>query len=176
MSDPTPPPRIRDESPDDRGPIHALHREAFAREAEADLVDRLRDGGFVRLSLVAERDGVLIGHLLLSELTLRASSHDVDALALAALAVRPDYQRQGIGGALVREALRLASNRPEAAVIVLGEPGYYGRFGFKTETAAILRCPFPDAEWAFQALELRPGALAEAAGAEVLYPPPFNDV
>lgn len=176
MTGKTPTPLFRLESPDDREAVYNLHRDAFGRVAEAVLVERLRNGGFQRLSLVAEIGARIVGHLLLSGLTLRTTGRDLDAMALAPLAVLPGWQRKGIGTAMVRDALQRAADRPECAVIVLGEPAYYRRFGFTAETASPLRCPFPGADWAFQAIELRPGALAEAAGAEVIYPPPFAEV
>lgn len=115
-------PVIRPELPSDRDAIDALLRVAFGGEDEARLVAELRRQGDLSLSLVAEAAGAVIGHLGLSPLT-----GDAEALALAPLAVAPRAQGLGIGGALVHEALGWAAETP---MVVLGDPAYYGRFGF----------------------------------------------
>lgn len=117
--------RLREESPLDIGTIAALNDAAFGGTDESALVARLRRDGDLDLSLVAEDGdaGRIVGHLALSP--LRAP---FPALALAPLAVAPDRQRRGIGSALVRAAL---ARRPNATIVVLGDPAYYARFGFR---------------------------------------------
>ncbi|QQQ02915.1 GNAT family N-acetyltransferase [Lysobacter enzymogenes] len=163
--------RIEEETHAQRAQTHALNRAAFGRADEADLVDRLRADGLVRLSLVAVEDDEVVGHILFTRLSTRVDGREVDAVALAPMAVHPHWQGAGVGSALVREGLaRLAREGCEAA-IVLGHPGYYPRFGFSAALAAKLASPF--AGEAFMALELAAGGLRGEAG-EVRYPAAFG--
>lgn len=148
---------LREESPADHAALRTLLEGAFGGTAEADLVEALREGQCLALSLVAEEDGQVVGHVALSPMRAPAG-----ALALAPLAVAPGRQRRGIGAALVEEALARARSAGWAAVFVLGEPGYYGRFGFGAAAAAPFRSPWSGPF--FQALELRPGGLPAAGG------------
>jgi putative acetyltransferase len=161
---------IRPETVADRDAIAEVHRLAFGQDAEGQLVAALRAGGFLRVSLVAEAAGRVVGHVLFGDLAIESAGGRVAALALAPLAVAPDHQRRGIGSALVREGLRLCVGRGDRIVIVVGDPAFYGRFGFSAPPAERLESPY--AGPAFQALELVPGALDGVAGA-VVYPPPF---
>jgi len=161
---------IRTESTNDHELIRNVHRQAFGREEEGRLVDSLRDGGFARLSLVAEQDGLVVGHVLFSELAIVMDRGSVPALALAPLAVVPERQRRGLGSMLVREGLRLCGNSGHRIVIVLGHPEYYPRFGFSAKLAEPLRSPY--AGPSFMAFELQTGAL-DGVNGEVRYPPPF---
>jgi putative acetyltransferase len=162
---------VRPETPDDLEAIREVNRQAFGREDEARLVDALRAGGYARLSLVAEEAGQVVGHVLFSDLPVVTPAGPVQALALAPLAVLPARQRQGIGSRLVQEGLRACAGAGHRAVIVLGHPAYYPRFGFSAGLAGRLKSPFSGP--AFMALELVPGALAGVTG-EVRYPPPFG--
>ncbi|QQP98036.1 GNAT family N-acetyltransferase [Lysobacter enzymogenes] len=163
--------RIEEETREQRAQTHALNCAAFGRADEADLVDRLRADGAVRLSLVAVEAGEVVGHILFTELPTQVDGREVDAVALAPMAVDPRRQNDGVGSALVREGLaRLAQDRFEA-VIVLGHPAYYPRFGFSAALAAKLASPF--AGEAFMALELVAGALRGEAG-RVRYPAAFG--
>lgn len=164
---------IREETASDRAAIAAVNDVAFGGTAESALVERLRADGLVALSLVAEAPEGLVGHLLLSPLDVAVDGRPVKALALAPMAVAPGRQRQGLGGALIRAALRLARERGWEAVVVLGHPDYYPRFGFSAALAQHLRAPFSGP--AFMALELVPGALQGGAG-RVVYPPAFGEL
>src|SRR5690554_6724531 len=95
---------IRPEAAGDEGSIRALLLDAFGGEAEAALVDRLRDANDVILSLVAERSGAICGHILFSRLLVRLDNRAFSAVALAPLAVHPSHQGEGIGSALVEDA------------------------------------------------------------------------
>jgi putative acetyltransferase len=119
---------LRGEAPADRDAVRALLIDAFGGVAEADLVDALRRDGDLAVSLVAERDGAVIGHVGLS----RLASPD-RSLALAPLAVARQARRQGIGAALVGAALDRARGTGAALVFVLGEPDFYARFGFSAQ-------------------------------------------
>ncbi len=165
------PPVTRPETTDDHAAIREVVRLAFGREDEARLVDALRDGGYVRVSLVAEEAGRIVGHILFSDLPIETPRGIVGALALAPMAVIPERQRRGIGSALVREGLRACSERGHRIVVVLGHPEFYPRFGSSAKLAERLAAPFSGP--AFMAWELIPGALEGVEG-EVRYPPPFE--
>ena len=132
--------RIRPEEPHDRPEIHALLEAAFGQPAEADLVQRLRADGDLVLSLAAD-DGNLVGHIAFSRLAL-PDAPSLRACALAPLAVLPQRQRHGIGSDLVREALKRLEEDGMDLVLVLGEPDYYGRFGFTPDLAKRLETPY----------------------------------
>jgi putative acetyltransferase len=163
---------IREEQPADRVAIFDVVQRAFAQDAEARLVDRLRDGGYVRLSLVAEIDGQIVGHILYSDLPIVGPSGTTPALALAPMAVVPEHQSQGIGSALIRKSLQLCQEHGHKIVVLLGHQHYYPRFGFSPELAKPLESPY--AGDSFMALELVPSALTGVQG-RVEYAFPFAE-
>ncbi|MBM6596214.1 GNAT family N-acetyltransferase [Microvirga pudoricolor] len=130
---------VRPEDPADQAAIQALHRAAFGQEAEADLVDRLRLDQDLVLSLVAGRDRIL-GHIAFSRMVL--DSPMIRVSALAPVSVLPEAQHQGIGSALIRDGLSRLAAMGEDMVVVLGEPAFYGRFGFAAEAVRDLRTPY----------------------------------
>ena len=142
---------IRPEAPDDAASIDAVIEAAFGQRDEADLVRALREdaGWLPDLSLVAMEEQLVVGHIALTRATVDGAS----ILALAPLSVRPDRQRLGIGSDLVREALRRAGDAAESVVVVLGDPAYYGRFGFRPARDLGITGPFGDID-EFQALAL----------------------
>lgn len=160
--------KFRTGEPEDRIAILALQRRAFRREAEAELVDRLIEGPVETISMVAELDGMIVGHVLLS----RLGGPD-KALALAPLGVDPEWRDFLIGTELTNRAIDKARQDGWHAVFVLGDPVYYGRFGFKSELASHVETPWPGP--AFQALELVPDAVAKYRGA-VRYAHEFETV
>jgi putative acetyltransferase len=162
---------VRSEQSEDRAQVRSINTQAFGRPDEADLVDRLRDEGVMLLSLVAEIGGQPVGHVLFSRMWIATSEGEIPAVALAPMAVLPDWQRRGVGGALIRAGLAMLRDRGESVAIVLGHHDYYPRFGFSCDAAQYLESPFPPE--AFMALELRAGALAGVRGA-VRYPPAFG--
>jgi putative acetyltransferase len=153
---------IRPETPANHESIRQVNRLAFGQEAETQLVDALRDGGFVRLSLVAELDGQVVGHILFSDIHIVSDGDSIDALALAPMAVVPEHQCKGIGSDLIQTGLEQCRQAGHRIVIVLGHPNYYPRFGFSPELAAPLQSQY--AGEAFMALELVPGALQGVTG------------
>ncbi|MEX0675837.1 MAG: N-acetyltransferase [Pirellulales bacterium] len=163
---------IRVENPDDGPAISRVNRLAFGRQDEARLAERLREGGWARISLVAQLDAQIVGHLLFSHLPIVTPAGTICALALAPLAVLPEHQSQGIGSELVGRGLDICRRQGHTIVIVLGHPHYYPRFGFSAELARPLESPY--AGESFMALELIPGALEGVSG-RVEYPPPFGE-
>jgi putative acetyltransferase len=165
-------PDIRPETAADHHAIRHVNRLAFGQDAEARLVDALRDGGYVRASLVAEKDAQVVGHILFSDLPIVTWAGTIPALALAPLAVVPEVQKQGIGSALMRRGLEVCKEQGHRIVVVVGHPHFYQRFGFSSKLAAQLESAYSGRE-SFMAVELVPGALDGVTG-RVQYPPPFE--
>lgn len=161
---------IRERQPADDPAIRELNGLAFGGAFEAKLVEDLRAAMLDAVELVAVEDGRIVGHILFSALTVLVDDEAVPTLSLAPMSVHPDRQRGGIGGALVRAGLALAVRREWQAVIVLGHPEYYPRFGFSADLAGMLDGPFEGE--AFMALELVDGALDGVDGL-VVYPAAF---
>ena len=162
---------IREEQPADRNAIRVIHEAAFGRPDEADLVERLRAEGVVLLSLIAEVEGRIAGHILFSRMSIEIPSSSVAAASLAPMAVLPDYQKRGLGSKLIEDGLSRLRACGEAIVIVLGHRNYYPRFGFSVAKARDLEHPFPPD--AYMALELSDGALIHVHG-RVKYPAAFG--
>jgi putative acetyltransferase len=162
---------IREREPADDAAIGALNEAAFGGAYEAKLIEDLRSAGLAAVELVACDGAVIAGHILFSDLDVTMDERAVRALALAPVAVLPARQRQGIGGALVRDGLARARQSNWQAVILLGHPEYYPRFGFSAALARKLQSPFSGE--AFMALELAPEALAGDKG-RVVYPAAFG--
>ena len=135
-------PAIRPERPDDAAAIRAVLIVAFPTPAEADLVEQLRRDGDVEIALVAEDEGRILGHVLMSRMRVAGDGRAFRALGLAPVAVLPECQHEGIGSGLIREALAIARRSREDLVFVLGDPAYYGRFGFSTAEAAPFASPY----------------------------------
>lgn len=155
----------------ERAAIHSINEAAFGCPDEADLVDRLRADGVVRASLVAEIPDRIVGHILFSRMSIETTGESVSAVALAPMAVLPEYQRRGIGGRLIQNGLNMLRQQGEQIVIVVGHPNYYPRFGFSNEITCSLESPFP--QDVFMAMELSPGALSGVLG-RVRYPATFG--
>lgn len=153
---------VRGESMGDRLAVRAINEAAFGGADEADLVERLHDDGDALFGFVAEVGGRVVGHALFSRLPIEMDGGVIPAAALAPLAVLPEWQGRGIGSALVRQGLCRCRERRIPAVVVLGDPAYYGRFGFRAETAAGLQTPWPGPN--LMAIELAPGGLAGGEG------------
>ncbi|MCC6728856.1 MAG: N-acetyltransferase [Chthonomonadales bacterium] len=169
---------VRAERSGDRTAVRAVHVAAFGgRSAEADLVDALRDSpGYVAaLSLAAEIDGAVVGHVLLSELTVEREAGPLTLLVLAPLGVRPERQREGVGSALVRAAIREAGRLGYPGIVLVGHPAYYRRFGFISARRIALRIALDVPEDAFMVLPLSIEALLDGGG-EVRLPPAFAGV
>ncbi len=164
---------IRTERAMDIPEIHAINRVAFDSATEANLVDVLRSGAENVLSLVAEEEGQIVGHILFSPVQLTGAV-DIVAMALAPIAVTPERQRAGIGSALVRAGLRECRRMGIEAVFVIGHPTYYPRFGFKSASSLGFVCEFEVPDEAFMVAELVAGAI-DGAAATVQFHPAFKE-
>lgn len=159
--------QIRSERPGDADAIHALTRAAFAEaphssHTEQYIVDALRADGALAVSLVAEDADGIVGHVAVSPVQL--SDGSPGWYGLGPISVAPGRQGQGIGGALMRAAVEALRARGAAGCVLLGDPGYYGRFGFRAEPqlrlvgvpaeyfqALLLQGDWPDAEVEYHA-------------------------
>ena len=161
---------LRPEVPSDAAAVHEINVAAFGRDEEARLVALLREQARPVVSLVAEEDGTLVGHVMFSPVALHRFTRLM--MGLAPMAVTPARQRRGIGSALVRAGLDRCTDLGAAAIVVLGHPDFYPRFGFVPAALFGLACEYDGPAEAFMATELVPGALQGAAGT-VSYHPAF---
>lgn len=158
---------LRPERVEDYPAIRQVNFRAFdERTAEPDLVEAIRrQPDFIpALSLVAEIDGLVVGHILFSPVAIDTGHGLVPAIQLAPLAVLPEYQNQGIGSALTRHGLAECARLGQRIAILFGHPNYYPRFGFAPASRWGLTSRWPEAGDAFMALELQPGALEGVSG------------
>jgi putative acetyltransferase len=162
---------IRPERSDDAAAIREILIAAFPSMAEADLVERLRRGNDLALTLVAEQDGEVPGYVAFPKLTVRDAGRTYDTVGLAPVAVMPDRQRLGIGGALIRAGHRLLAAHGASLIFVLGEPDYYTRFGYGLDAAA----PFDSVYAGPHFMALRLSEVAPRAG-KVRYPAAFSQL
>ncbi|MBD0392511.1 MAG: N-acetyltransferase [Microcoleus sp. C1-bin4] len=155
---------IRTEKPEDLEAVRNVNLAAFGRENEANLVDRLRGIGST-FSFVAVQSDRIVGHLFFSLVTVEGKcSKNLSILGLAPVAVLPNYQRQGIGTRMIREGLKECRRSGFQAVVVLGHPDFYSRFGFIPASRKSLRCEYDVPDEAFMVLELESGALQDCSG------------
>jgi putative acetyltransferase len=162
---------VRPETPADHAAIRQVTEAAFGTNEEATLIDSLRADGSHLLSLVAEATGQVVGHIFFSRMCIERDGQQLQGVALAPLAVLPDYQRQGIGGRLIREGLHRLRARDERIVIVVGHPDYYPRFGFTSARERGINGPFPTE--AFMVLDLTQDGQTDLRGT-VRYPGAFG--
>jgi putative acetyltransferase len=127
---------LRMEQPSDAPQIRDLIEASFPGLGEALLVDRLRSDGGLVLSLVAEDGGVVVGYISFARITIEGGETPFGAVALAPLAVYSDYQSQGVATQLVREGHACLAFLGETLCVVVGEPQYYGRFGYSNRRVA----------------------------------------
>ena len=123
-------PTIRREQPGDEAQIYDVNLRAFGRVAEPEVVDMLRKSCPEGVSLVAEEGGRIVGHILFTPAVIEGDGCRVTGAGLAPLAVVPEYQRQGVGSALVEVGLEEMKRAGQPFVVLVGHPGYYPRFGF----------------------------------------------
>lgn len=164
---------IRQEQPTDYKNTEYVVKSAFANveisdKKEHELVARLRlaDAFIPELSLVAVHQDTheILGHILLSKIKIKNNQHAVESLALAPVSVLPENQNNGIGKALILEALKIAKELGHQSVMVLGHPEYYPKFGFKPTSRWGIRPAFDVSEKNFMGLELQQGVLSKVDG------------
>ncbi|MBC7931860.1 MAG: N-acetyltransferase [Rubrivivax sp.] len=166
---------IRAEESKDREAVREVNASAFGRPGEADLVDALRENAPQHVSLIAEEDGRIVGHIFFSPVTVESGAGDWAAMGLAPMAILPEFQARGVGSRLVREGLEHCHRAGHDVVFVLGHADYYPRFGFTPAKPRGIECEFPAPDENFMVAELKPGALNGRAGM-VRYRPEFRSV
>ncbi len=166
--------QIRPEERRDYDRVFRVNEAAFGREAEAKLVDALREQVNPVVSLVAEDAGDVVGHILFTPVHVTGNP-DLKIMGLGPVAVAPKRQRSGIGSQLVRSGLEMCKALDFGAVVVLGHPEYYPRFGFVPASRFGLACEFDVPDEVFMAVELHAGYLAQRSGT-VKYHEAFRNV
>lgn len=166
---------IRFETPEDIPAIHQVNQLAFDREDEAELVDRLRTENVITLSLVAVQGERVVGHILITSVTVHSEDSHWEAVALGPMAVLPSHQKQGVGSALIRAAFEELKKLGQYVVIVLGHAEYYPRLGFVPSQPLGIRWENDVPEEVFMVAELKEGALNGRTGI-VRYHPAYSEV
>jgi putative acetyltransferase len=154
---------IRPEESQDRHAVRHVNETAFCGSTEANLVEALHRERAAAVALVAEVDAEIVGHILFSPVAVEPATTK-HLVALAPMAVAPQFQRRGIGTLLVREGLARCLAAGTDAVVVLGHPEYYPRFGFRPAHELGLHCEYDVPPDVFMALELLPDALQHLKG------------
>jgi putative acetyltransferase len=162
---------IRSEQPGDVAAIDDVNRAAFETDTESNLVRALREQAQPLVSLVADEDDDVIGHIMFSPVTL-SSDPAARIMGLAPMAVLPAKQRRGVGSALVRAGLDECRRLGFPAVVVVGHAGYYPRFGFVPASRFRLGSEYDVPDEVFMAIEIEAGALRGKAGV-IRYHPAF---
>jgi len=164
---------VRPETAEDIRAIDVVHISAFGGEAEAQLVSALRGSATYNreLSLVAELGGRIVGHVLLTRVPLRKDGAEKNVLALGPMSVVPSQSHRGIGSELINASIKLAKDKGYGAIVVLGHPEYYKRFGFVQARDLQVSCNLPAPEDALTVMEIVAANLA--GGGHVEYPEPF---
>ena len=165
---------IRAQNKNDRDAVYAVNASAFETPSETNLVDALLEQAQPVVSLLAEDNGEVVGHIMFSPVSL-SGYPDLKMMGLAPMAVAPEHQRKGIGSALVRAGLEQCKQLGFAAVVVLGHPEYYPRFGFLPSSRFGIDSEYEVPEEVFMVMELQPGALSGKTG-RVKYHAAFNNV
>jgi len=166
---------IREEQPSDMEIIWKVNVEAFETEAEANLVNSLRDSGCTFISLVAETDNKVVGHILFTPVELSGNKNKLKIIGLAPMAVLSQYQNKGLGSKLVETGLERCKSLGYDAVVVLGHPTYYPKFGFVPSVKYGIKSEYDVPDEAFMILELTPGSLKHHEGV-IRYHEAFNSV
>lgn len=165
---------IRPEKPADHAAVRQINLLAFDGEPEADLVEALRRDADPVISLVAEDDGEIVGHILFSPVSVDSVADNL-VMGLAPMAVAPDRQREGIGSALVRAGIAACEAAGIGGIVVLGHPGFYPRFGFRPASEFGLESEYAVPDEAFMALPLGAADFGASPGT-ARYHPAFASV
>lgn len=164
---------IRAETEADDAAVRRVNESAFESPNEANIVVALHKQAHPVVSLVAEEKGEIVGYIMFSPVE-PADCPELEIMGLAPMAVSPEQQRKGIGTALVHSGLEQCRKLGIGAIVVLGHPEYYARFGFVPAARFGIGCEYDVPEDVFMAIELIPGYLREAHGT-VRYHPVFDD-
>ena len=167
---------IRQETSADHEAVREVVRTAFGSAVEAQLVDDIRasEHFIPELSLVADKDGAVVGHVMISYVWLDTELGRKRVPSLSPLAVAPDVQRSGIGSALVRAATTAAAERGEPLVVLEGSPQYYGRLGFEDSRTYGIEIDLPSWAPAEAGQIMRLNNYEESLRGRVVYPPAFD--
>jgi putative acetyltransferase len=165
---------IRKEQAGDKEQIYFVNDQAFERTDEAELVDKLRDQNKLLISLVAEINRRIVGHIAFTRVSVQTVEPLPPGAGLAPMAVLKEYQNQKIGSALVNEGLRQCQELGIEYVTVLGYPKYYPRFGFQKASPFGIYCQYEIPEDMFMIIELNKGALKSIANHIINYDPTFD--
>ena len=165
---------LRKENSSDYADIVRVNDLAFGRKAEGNLVNALRktDLFIPDLSIVAESEKQIVGHILFYPVFIHNKDKKIATLTLAPMSVLPDFQKKSIGKLLVVYGLQMAHDLGHDSVVVLGHPSYYPKFGFQPASKWEIRSPFPAPDEAFMAKELKKGGLLNVSG-KVEFPDAF---
>ncbi len=155
---------IRAEQPTDIKKIWRINASAFETEAEANLVDILRASGVSNISLVYEEDGELVGHIFFTPVELIGDASGLKLIGLAPMAVIPEMQNKGIGSLLVKAGIQRCLSDGYDAIVVLGHPDYYPRFGFVPSVNHGIKSEYDVPEEVFMVLELKENVLKGKQG------------
>jgi len=134
---------IRTEKPEDSAFVYAVIEKTFKRDAEAKLAEKLRRNCADHLSLVAENNGTIVGHIMFTPVMIK-NGKEIQGMGLAPMAVMPSMQRMGIGTMLIRAGLNILEKKGCPFVIVLGHPEYYPRFGFQPASMLKIKSQWDD--------------------------------
>ncbi|MDT3496143.1 N-acetyltransferase [Bacillus toyonensis] len=161
---------IRQEQKNDYRKTEEVVKEAFLNEEfsdkkEHELVKRIRecDAFIPELSIVAV-DKEIVGHIMLSKITIEQGGTTADSLALAPVSIAPSHQKKGIGGKLITATLEKAKELGYGSVVVLGHPEYYPKFGFERASQWNIKAPFEVPDEVFMVMELRENTLQGVEG------------
>jgi putative acetyltransferase len=165
---------FRKEAANDCKEIREVNDIAFGQNQEGKLIDKLRiKAEYINeLSIIALFGNKIVGHILFFPVSVVFNEKRHQTLSLGPMAVLPEYQKQGIGGELIRRGLKKAEELGFKSVVVLGHPEYYPRFGFRKSARWNIRDPFGAPEEAMMAIELEKGSL-EFGGGIIEYPEEF---
>ena len=166
---------IREEQASDIELIWKVNSEVFETEAEADLVNVLRSSGCTYISLVAETENNIVGHILFTPVELTGNENELKIMGLAPMAVLSQCQNKKIGTRLIKAGLERCRSLGYDAVVVLGHPDYYPKFGFVPSVKFGIKSQYEVPDEVFMAFELVPESLKCHAGV-IKYHEAFNSV
>jgi putative acetyltransferase len=156
---------VREEKREDWAGVYGVNEAAFGRPDEAELVERLREGGGIVLSLVGVLDGRIVGHVLFSPVVLEMEGGKMaEGVGLGPVAVLPDFQGKGFGSRLIRAGIERCRDMGQGFLVVLGHSEYYPRFGFRPSVEFGIRSEWEVPDEAFMVMELEEGALDDKSG------------